>query len=49
MFSEVALYLIYRISEGVPRLINSLCDLSLLEGATREVDVIGEEILKQVV
>jgi len=49
MFSEVALYLIYRISEGVPRLINSLCDLSLLEGATREVDVIGDEILKQVV
>ena len=47
VFSDAALYLIYKISEGVPRRINNLCDLCLLEGAEQKVETITEAVVKQ--
>lgn len=49
IFSEEALYVIHRMSFGVPRRINNLCDLSLLEAAQRKVEIVDGEILKEVV
>ncbi|MDA2935584.1 AAA family ATPase [Acidobacteria bacterium AH-259-D05] len=48
IFSDAALYLVFKISQGVPRRINNICDLCLLEGSQRKVKSITEEIIKQV-
>lgn len=48
IFSEEALYLVYRVSHGVPRRINNLADLCLLEGFNKKVDRIDEGIIKYV-
>jgi len=46
-FSPKAYKLIYKHSKGIPRLINSICDRSLLVGYTREKKVIDHDIVKQ--
>lgn len=46
IFSEEALYVIYKISYGVPRRINNLCDLCLLHGAEKKIDMITGEVIK---
>ena len=48
MFSDAALFLIFKISQGVPRRINNICDLCLMEGAQQKVESVTEEIIKQI-
>jgi len=47
-FSDAALQLIHKISGGVPRRVNNLCDLCLLYGADNQVKTISEGVLKEV-
>lgn len=49
IFLPDAVSLIYKISYGVPRRINNLCDLSLLEGYNKKSKLIGPEILKHMI
>jgi type II secretory pathway predicted ATPase ExeA len=49
IFSEEALYLVYKISNGVPRRINNVADLCLLEGANRKAGEIDGDIFKFIV
>lgn len=48
IFSEEALRLVHDSSKGIPRRINNLCDLALLMGYQREVEVVGPEIIKAI-
>ncbi|MBW1977791.1 MAG: AAA family ATPase [Deltaproteobacteria bacterium] len=48
-FSEESVEKIYENTQGVPRKINNLCDLSLLIGFSRNDKVIGPEIIESVV
>ncbi|OGX25823.1 MAG: hypothetical protein A2787_09770 [Omnitrophica WOR_2 bacterium RIFCSPHIGHO2_01_FULL_48_9] len=48
-FTEGALNLIYQFSQGVPRLINQICDSALLNGFIYEKDVIDENLMQEVV
>ncbi|MDP8229436.1 MAG: AAA family ATPase [Candidatus Electryoneaceae bacterium] len=47
IFSEGALELIWEQTKGVPRLINNLCDLSLLFGLTMKQEVISRALLER--
>ncbi len=49
MFSSEALEEIYNYSEGVPRKINNVCDLSLLIGFSAKEKNIGVEIVRKVI
>jgi type II secretory pathway predicted ATPase ExeA len=49
IFSEEALYLIFKLSTGIPRRINNVADLCLLEGFTRQVEQIESEMFESVV
>ncbi|MDY6863197.1 MAG: AAA family ATPase, partial [Thermodesulfobacteriota bacterium] len=49
MFTPSALKVIYKNSQGIPRLINSLCDRALLAGYTMESKVINRKLIKKVV
>jgi len=49
LFTEEALYLVHKISNGVPRRINNVADLCLVEGMQREVKRIDGEIFKYIV
>jgi len=46
-FTPKAYKLIYKYGKGIPRLINSICDRSLLVGYTREKKIIDHHIVKQ--
>jgi general secretion pathway protein A len=48
-FTEKALGLIYQFSQGVPRLVNQICDSSLLTAYIMEKKVIDETILLEVI
>lgn len=48
IFNEEALYLIHKISYGVPRRINNICDHSLLEGCNRKVKEVEPAIVRLV-
>jgi len=48
-FTPEAVDRIYRHTKGIPRMINIVCDNSLLSGYATEQKVIGEEIIKKVV
>ncbi len=48
-FTPEALNALYRYSQGVPRLINTVCDNALLVGFTRESFKIGEAIIEEVI
>lgn len=47
VFTEEAIKLIYEYSGGVPRRINRLCDICLLAGFGKRVDMIGQDIVKE--
>jgi len=49
IFTEKAYQNIYDYSDGIPRKINNICDLSLVTGATQQVDKIGTEIINNIV
>ncbi len=48
-FSQEALDEIYKFSKGVPRLVNSTCDSALLTGFINEAEVIGADIVEEVI
>lgn len=45
-FTSYAIWLIYRITQGVPRLINSLCEKILLTAYVKELHDVDEEIVE---
>jgi len=47
IFAESAVNLIYKSSDGIPRRINHICDLSLFVGFDKKVDIIDEEIVEE--
>jgi len=47
LFSDAAVKLIYKASNGLPRLINSLCDQALISGFVAEKRRIEPEIIKE--
>ena len=49
IFDSHAMRLIYRYSSGIPRMINGIGDMALLEGFFREGKIIDEAIIKKVV
>lgn len=49
LFTKGSLTAIHKYSEGIPRLINSICDNALLEGFLRKQDKIDEEMIREVV
>ena len=49
IFSEEAIALVHRKSQGLPRLINIICDHALLSGFSVESPVIGPELIKEAV
>jgi len=48
LFSAEACQLVYKLSGGIPRLINRFCDLSLVYGCTEESRVITAELVGRV-
>lgn len=48
VFSRGAMELIHKASGGVPRLINTVCDNALLEGALSRAETIEDEMLRDV-
>jgi general secretion pathway protein A len=49
LFTEMAMGAIQYFSGGIPRLINSICDMALVYGFADETPVIGEELVFRVV
>ena len=49
LFTPGVLYQIHKVSNGVPRRINNVADMCLLEAANRGVETVDEEILKYIV
>jgi type II secretory pathway predicted ATPase ExeA len=49
LFTEMAMGAIQYFSGGIPRLINSICDMSLVYGFADEQQIIGEELVFRVV
>lgn len=45
IFGDEALIKVHQLSGGIPRRINHICDLSLLTGMGRKVEVIDEELI----
>jgi general secretion pathway protein A len=48
IFSDDALAMIHDSSKGIPRRINNLCDLALLMGCQRQLEVVDPEIIKEI-
>jgi general secretion pathway protein A len=48
-FTPEALQFIYQFSQGVPRLINQICDFALLTGYVDGVQIIDERIMQEVI
>src|SRR5579872_2162209 len=48
LFSQKAVAMVYRFSQGFPRLINTICENSLITAYARQVQVVGPDIVKQV-
>ncbi len=49
LFDAESVALVSRFSQGVPRVINNICDNALLYGFAGERDVIGGEIIREVI
>ena len=47
IFSEEAIAVIHRVSQGTPRLINIICDHALLTGFAENTPVIGAELIEE--
>ena len=48
-FTDEAINLVYRFSQGVPRLINQICDSALLSGYIYGAEMIDEKIMQEVI
>lgn len=48
-FTDEALNLIYQFSQGIPRLINHICDSAFLTGYANDQKIIGEDIMLGVI
>ncbi|MDI6733287.1 MAG: AAA family ATPase, partial [Planctomycetota bacterium] len=48
LFSTSAYQSIYHFSDGVPRLINTICDIALLSGMSQQVQIIDNDIIEDV-
>jgi len=48
IFAGAASKVVYEYSKGCPRMINNICDLSLLTGFGRKVEKIDEDIIREV-
>jgi general secretion pathway protein A len=48
IFSQKAVGMVYRFSQGYPRLINTICENSLITAYARQVQVVTPDIVKQV-
>jgi general secretion pathway protein A len=48
-FTDGALDMIYQFSQGVPRLINQVCDSALLNGFIYEKEIIDEKLMREVI
>jgi len=48
-FTDEAMNLIYKFSQGVPRLVNQICDSALLSGYIYELEQVDEKILIEVI
>ena len=49
LFDANAKKLVYRYSGGIPRVINGICDMALLEGYLHQKPIVDETIVKKVV
>lgn len=49
LFTEKALYILHRYSRGIPRVINNLTTMALLEGLAREAKMIDESVVESAV
>lgn len=49
VFNEEAYNIIYARSGGIPRRINNICDMSLLVGFSKNAELIGEDIISDVI
>ncbi len=47
VFTEDAIKQIYRNSEGIPRKINTLCDLCMVMGSARNLTVVGPDLVQE--
>ncbi len=47
IFTEEAIKMIYEHSGGIPRRINRLCDISLLAGFGKKVEIVEEDIIQE--
>ncbi|MFH1622851.1 MAG: AAA family ATPase [Candidatus Omnitrophota bacterium] len=48
IFTDAAYQMIYIASGGTPRKINNICDISLMSGCTKKVEIVDEDIIKAV-
>ncbi|MFH1359762.1 MAG: AAA family ATPase [Candidatus Omnitrophota bacterium] len=48
-FTDEALELVYKFSQGIPRLINQICDSALLTGYTQDKKIINDKIMVEVI
>ena len=49
LFTEEAIAIVDKYSGGIPRLINTLCDMSLVYGFARQEDAITADVVMEVV
>ncbi|MBI3598249.1 MAG: hypothetical protein HY201_02170 [Nitrospirae bacterium] len=49
LFSPTALSVIHHYSNGIPRLINNICDNALFEGFLQKKDLVSDDIIQEVV
>ena len=49
IFDEAALYEVHQVSQGLPRLINNICDTALLIGSAMHAPRVSVEIMQQAV
>jgi len=47
VFTEQAMTSIFRYSEGIPRKINTICDLCLVMGVARNLELIDENVVRE--
>jgi general secretion pathway protein A len=48
LFSDEALQMVWQLTRGVPRRINTLCDLCLLEGYATRTQTVDHDLVKRV-
>jgi len=49
VFTERAVERIFKYSEGIPRKINTICDLCLVMGVARNIEMIDEDVVRELV